>query len=101
MIGELVVNPRGYVVGTVKEADPRFAGGKFYLAKLGGMQPVLVGKVKHKRASEAEAEAKVWKERLTEEYDARLAALVNEDARDEANAGVPATAEGSPNGSAE
>jgi len=95
-MNDQLVNPRGYVVGTVKEADPRFAGGKFYLAKLGGMQPVLVGVEKHKRASEAEAEARAWKDRLTTEYDAHLAALVNGDARDEANAGVPATAEGLP-----
>ena len=95
MNGEMI-NPRSYVVGTVKEMDPRFAGGKYYLAKLGGLQPVLVGVVKHKRASEAEKEALKWRERLVVEYDARLLALAGV-SDGMGGPGVPATAEGLPN----
>lgn len=85
---EKLLNPRAYVVGTVKEADPRFAGGKVYFAKLGSAQPVLVGVVKHKRASEAEAEAKEWRDRLIAEYDAKIAAMLNGDEAAQVNAKV-------------
>ena len=75
-----LVNPKPYVPGHVKCPDVRFAGGKYYHASLGGAGlPFLVGVEKHRRASEADAEAKQWRERLISEYDAALLALVGGD----------------------
>jgi len=71
-----LVNPNFYVVGHVKEVSPRYAGGKVYLAKLGSIQPLLIGRTQHKRASEAEQEAVERKARLVREYDEALLAMV-------------------------
>ncbi len=70
-----LVNPNLYVVGHVKEVSPKFAGGKVYLAKLGNIHPLLIGRTQHKRASEAEQEARDWKARLVREYDEALQAI--------------------------
>lgn len=72
-----LVNPKLYIAGHVKQRDPRFAGGKFYLAKLSGNGPLLVGRTEHKRASEAEKEAVEWRERLIAEYESKLAEMLS------------------------
>lgn len=70
-------NPRNYETGHVKELDGGFAGGKHYLARLRGANKLLVGVQQFKRASEADAAAVVWKERLVVEYDAAVLAMVS------------------------
>jgi hypothetical protein len=74
-----LVNPNFYVVGYVKQISPKFAGGKVYLAKLGDIHPLLIGRIEHKRASEAEKEAVEWKARLVREYDEAVLAMVNQE----------------------
>ena len=83
-----LINPNGYEIGHVKELGLRFAGGKVYSAKLGGANlPFLVGTVQHKRASEADGESVAWKERLVQEYDAAVLAMVAEAGKEPEPAG--------------
>lgn len=74
-----LTNPRMYVAGYVKAPGVPYALGKKYLAKLAypGL-PLLIGCDEFKRASEAEAAAKAWKDQLVAEYEAALFAAVEQ-----------------------
>ncbi len=88
-----LINQIGYQPSHVKSPDVRFAGGKYYLASLRGFGlPFLVGVEKHRRASEAEAEAALWKERLVGEYMAALLAMVGDGTKTESAEVVEPTA---------
>lgn len=74
-----LTNPRMYVPGYVKAPGVPYAVGKKYLAKLAypGL-PLLIGREEFKRAHEAEAAAKAWKDQLEAEYEAALLAAVEQ-----------------------
>ncbi len=71
-----LVNPHRLEVGHVKERDPHFAGGKFYLPKLRFGPTLLIGRQQCKRASEADAAAQAWKDELVVEYDKKIASMM-------------------------
>jgi hypothetical protein len=82
-----------YVPGYVKAPGVPYALGKKYLAKLAAPGlPLLIGREEFRRASEAEAAAKVWKDRLEAEYEATLLKMVEDESTAEGAEVVEPTA---------